>query len=225
MKPKRLCARLTLALLVSYVSAVGQGCGLFLTHGPPEGHEHMQYFTCTENNLGPVFDAANAVSGALLAIIAASDEEACSDGMAGPTQGGCMAMGAVSAALYGSSAIVGFNKTKKCRAAIRQLRERQAQQLIPGTEQQIHWVVQSVAVIPSADTLAVGERLQLTASAYNLGGAIIPNRMFAWSSSNDAIASVNGTGLVTAHATGAVVVAARTGDVVGTANLVVVARR
>ena len=48
--------------------------------------------------------------------------------------------------------------------------------------------------------------------------------MFVWSSSNDAIASVNNAGLVTAHATGAVVIAANTDNVVGTANIVVAAR-
>jgi len=46
-----------------------------------------------------------------------------------------------------------------------------------------------------------------------------------WSSSNDAIASVSNAGLVTAHAAGAVVIAANTGNVVGTARLVVTAPR
>ena len=125
----------------------------------------------------------------------------------------------------GTSAIVGFNKTKKCRAAKQQLAERLAQQRALDREQPADIQVQSVILTPGVDTLAVGEQLQLTANAYDSRGAIIPNRMFAWSSSNDAIASVNAAGTVTAHATGEVVVAARTGDVVGTANLVVVARR
>jgi hypothetical protein len=49
--------------------------------------------------------------------------------------------------------------------------------------------------------------------------------MFTWSSSNDAIASVSIAGLVTTHATGAAVIAANTANVVGIANIMVVARR
>ncbi|MDH3459125.1 MAG: Ig-like domain-containing protein, partial [Gemmatimonadota bacterium] len=62
-------------------------------------------------------------------------------------------------------------------------------------------------------------------SAYNSSGGMVPNKMFAWSSSNAAIASVNNAGLVTAHASGAVVIAANTDNVVGIANMVVASPR
>jgi uncharacterized protein YjdB len=49
--------------------------------------------------------------------------------------------------------------------------------------------------------------------------------LFAWSSSNDAIASVSSAGLVTAHGPGTVVIAANTSNVVGTASILVTAPR
>ena len=81
--------------------------------------------------------------------------------------------------------------------------------------------VQAVMVTPPEDTLAVGQRVQLVASAHSSSGTVVPNRAFMWSSSNDAIASVSNAGLVTAHAAGTVVIAANTGNVVGTARIVV----
>ena len=29
-------------------------CGFIFSHGPPEGHEQMDYFVCTESNAGPI---------------------------------------------------------------------------------------------------------------------------------------------------------------------------
>lgn len=61
---------------------------------------------------------------------------------------------------------------------------------------------------------------QVVATAMNSGGVSIMNKMFRWSSSNDAIASVN-SGLITAHASGEIVIAANTDNIVGTARIVV----
>jgi len=113
---------------------------------------------------------------------------------------------------------VGFDKTSKCIAAKRKLAERRAK--APAVAD-----VQTVQITPAVDTLAVGERIQLIASAIASSGAAVPDRTFAWSSSNDAIASVSNSGLVTTHATGMVVIAANTNNLVGTASIVVVAVR
>ena len=78
-----------------------------------------------------------------------------------------------------------------------------------------------VEISPALDTLRVGERVQLQAVARESSGALVPGRSYVWSSSNDAIASVNAAGNVFATAAGAVVIAARTGSVVGTARIVV----
>ena len=86
-------------------------------------------------------------------------------------------------------------------------------------------VVQAVVIMPQLDTLSVGERIQLVASAHSSSGAVVSSKFFSWSSSNDAIASVSSAGLVTAHASGSVVIAARTDNTVGTANVVVIPQR
>lgn len=219
MDPNRLGVRFaTFALAVTLV-ATTEGCGLLIVKGPPVGHEQMDYFTCTEGDAGPILDLVWGGLNVVGALVCASDPDAYENSSA------CIIGGFGWGAISGTSAAVGFGKTKKCRDAIQQLADRQAQQRTQGGAQPVDIQVQSVVLIPGTDTLAVGETLQLTASAYNSSGAIIPNRMFTWSSSNDAIASVNAAGTVTAHATGQVVVAARTGNVVGTAELVVVVRR
>ena len=81
-------------------------------------------------------------------------------------------------------------------------------------------ILVALALTPSIDTLAIGEQVQLVAAAMSSSGTAIQNKMFTWSSSNDAIASVN-TGLVTAHASGTVVIAANTDNVVGITSIVV----
>jgi uncharacterized protein YjdB len=65
-------------------------------------------------------------------------------------------------------------------------------------------------VSPETYTLqAISEKVQLSATAYRSGGKVISDKMFRWSSSDDAIASVDYDGLVTAHSGGSVVIAAR----------------
>ena len=120
--------------------------------------------------------------------------------------------------LHGISAGVGFSKSKSCRAAKRQLAERQR---AARAQRVADAVAQTVVVRPAVDTLAIGGRVQLGAIAYCSSGGILHNKTSAWSSSDDAIASVNDAGQVTAHANGAVVIAANTDNVVGTANVVV----
>ncbi len=84
--------------------------------------------------------------------------------------------------------------------------------------------VSAVTLEPAVDTLQVGERRQIVATARGPSGGPVAWKSFRWSSSNDAIASVDNAGLVTAHAAGAVVVAANAGGVVGTCSFVVVTR-
>jgi hypothetical protein len=129
-----------------------------------------------------------------------------------------------SAALAGTAGVVGFNKTKRCRAAKRELARRYEEALDQRVRPEpapADLVVLAVVISPAADTLTVSDQLQLRATAYNSGGGAIPNKLFTWSSSNAAIASVSAAGLVTAHASGLVVVVANTDNVVGTANILV----
>lgn len=176
----------------------------------------MDYFTCTESDAGPIIDFVWAGLNVAGALVYASDPDAYENSSAG------IAVGLSWGVFSTSAGIVGVNKTKKCREAKRQLAERQARGRTAEQDQPADMVVQTVVLAPAVDTLTVGEQVQLMATAHNSGGAIIANKMFAWSSSNDAIASVSGAGQVTAHAVGAVVIAARTDGVVGTSSIVVV---
>lgn len=57
--------------------------------------------------------------------------------------------------------------------------------------------IASVSVSPSSNFINVGATRQLEAVAQDSNGNVIPNVMFAWSSNNSGVASVNGSGLVT----------------------------
>ena len=196
------------------------GCGLILTHGPPQGHEQMTQFTCTDGNTGPIIDVVvgglNLVGSIALATDQSYTQEEANQLIAGGVTWGI---------LLGVSAGVGFNKTKKCRAAKQQLAERL--QGAPVDTRAADAGVLSVVIRPvRVDTLrAIGQQVQLTATAYSSAGSVVPNKQFTWSSSNDAIASVSAVGLITARSAGEVVIAANTDNVVGTVRIVVAPSR
>lgn len=199
-------------VLLSSIVILGNGCGFVFTSGPPQGHEQMDYFTCTESNVGPALDGVWAGLNLAGAIIIASDQDAYID--PGPAIAGGILWGVFSTAAM----IVGTNKTKKCREAKRLLAQRQGSGVVP-TPQSADATVVSVVIRPTQSVLDVDDELQLSATAYNSSGVVVPGAAFVWSSSNDAIASVSSSGLVSAHAAGNVVIAARTANVVGTARI------
>lgn len=214
MKPK--------LVLLGFLSLLLSGCGFVFSKAPPTGHEQMESFTCTESDAGPILDVVWASLNVLGAATAASDPSAYEN------SGQIVAVGLAWGIFSSFSAASGFNKSKQCRRALQQLALRQSQRQANPTGQILPTdlpSVQAVLVSPSEDTLVVGERHQLVATAHGSSGTVIANREFKWSSSNDAIASVSSAGLITAQAVGTVVIAANTGNVVGTARIVVIASR
>ncbi len=210
MKPKLIVLSLSSLLLA--------GCGFVISQGPPTGHEQLDAFSCTESNAGPTLDIVWASLNVLGAVAAASDPSAYDN------SGQIVAVGLAWGVFSSFSAASGFNKSKRCRAALLELAARQAQRRANPSGLSLPTEVpsvQAVMVTPPEDTLAVGERVQLVASAHSSSGIVVPNRDFMWSSSNDAIASVSNAGLVTARAAGTAVIAANTGNVVGTARIMV----
>jgi hypothetical protein len=196
------------------------GCGFILTQGPPEGHAQMDYFSCTESNAGPIIDIVWGGLNVLGALVVAADPGDYRDSDA------AIVGGLLWGALSGSAAAVGFGKTRRCRSAKQQLAQRLGPNAPPGpsTGPSGGRPVQAVVVEPARRTLAVGERVQLVATAHDSSGRTVDDRSFVWSSSNDAIASVGAAGLVTANAPGSAVIAARSGDALGTASIDVVLR-
>jgi hypothetical protein len=177
----------------------------------------MEDFSCTESNGGPIIDLIWAGLNLLAVVIVAADP----DYYDYENSDWVIASSLVWVAITGPAAGVGFNKTRKCRAAKREVARRQRQESVGPEPVPADLVVRAVLISPVSATLTVGDQLQLQATAYNSSGATIPNMAFTWSSSNDAIASVTPAGLVTAQARGQVVVAANTNNFVGTANLVI----
>lgn len=79
--------------------------------------------------------------------------------------------------------------------------------------------VSSVAVSPSSATLAVGATQQLTASLKDLLGNILTGLTTSWASSNSAVASVNGSGMVTGVSAGSATITATSGGVSSSASI------
>ena len=95
-------------------------CGFIFSHGPPEGHENMTYFSCTESNAGPILDIIWGALNVLGAISVASDPSSYDS----PDQ--TIAVGLAWGAVSAPAAAVGFNKSRRCRDAKQQLAARQA---------------------------------------------------------------------------------------------------
>lgn len=204
-------------LLVALAPFLFGACSLLFTKGPPVGHETMTHFECTQSTTAPVVDIAVGALNLIGAITIAGNRADYDN----PDQ--AITSGFVWTVISGISAGVGFDRVKRCVAAKRALAQRQAP--APGVTVEAplgNPGVQAVLITSGKDTLAVGERMQLVAKAFDSNRAVILGKTFAWSSSNDAIASVSNAGLVTTHATGTVVIAANSDNVVGTARVVVV---
>ena len=79
----------------------------------------------------------------------------------------------------------------------------------------------SVVVSPAADTVALGDTLRLEAEAFDANGHRVEGARFDWSSSDVAVARVDGSGLVTGVAEGAATITATAGAARGTAGITV----
>ena len=79
-----------------------------------------------------------------------------------------------------------------------------------------------VDVSPSADTLvAIGDTVRLAAQAVDANGNTVPDMTFAWSSQDEAVATVDSNGLVTAAGSGSADITAATEGAVGSASVTV----
>ena len=79
--------------------------------------------------------------------------------------------------------------------------------------------VASVEVSPAAETIGLGSTLQLTAEGFDENGDAVAGVEFSWESSDDAVATVDATGLVTGVAEGMVTITATSGSAQGTAEI------
>ena len=83
-------------------------------------------------------------------------------------------------------------------------------------------VATSISVTPSSHTLAtIGATVQLMATVRDQNNNPMTGQAVTWTSSNTAVATVSGNGLVTAVANGAAQIRAQSGNATGTANITV----
>ena len=89
----------------------------------------------------------------------------------------------------------------------------------PVTVDQIAFAIE---VSPEVDTLfALGDTLRLVATSWDANEHVVTGKAYGWSSSDDLVATVNSTGLVTAMANGDVEITVSMDDVSATASLTV----
>ena len=81
--------------------------------------------------------------------------------------------------------------------------------------------VASVTVSPGSATVLVGQTVQLTATPKDAGGNALAGRGVTWSSGNTTVATVSGSGLVSARAAGSTTITATSEGQNGTASLTV----
>jgi hypothetical protein len=147
---RRTCLSIA-AILATTLLMSTTGCGLLLTHGPPAEHEQMVSFSCTEGDTGPILDAIWAsVSLALAVMAAGTPDDYAYD------QGATVAAALGWAAVMGASAVVGFDKTSKCRKAKQAMSKRLEQSDAPPGRVdalQIDALTQSVTVTPAQTPL------------------------------------------------------------------------
>lgn len=208
--------RLRATALILLVSTSLSGCGFLFTKRPPAGHENMDSFSCTQSKTGPLLDIIGASISAVVVLgIIVNKEEV-------PNEGEAIAFWTGVGIVSGLSARSGYGKTAECREARQRLAEREAMgQGRNAANAPGYGAVQAVSITPQTATIRVGETLMLTAVARGADGQPLATRLFRWTSSNDAIASVSGEGVVRAYAAGTVVIAANSNNLVGTMNLLV----
>jgi len=100
--------RLCLGVLLSATGGVlPTGCSYLFVTAPPEHHEKLYDFDCTTGNVLPVVDSVVATVYGIATVSAIADKE----------QTGNIVGAAAAAAVFGTSALLGFGRTKDCRDA------------------------------------------------------------------------------------------------------------
>ncbi len=119
--------------LIALLPLATGACGFVFMHGPPEQHEQLNRFNCTESNTGAILDfvwaGLNVVGAAAVAADADNTENS----------GGIIVSGIAWGAFSTAAGVVGMNKTKKCRAAKQQLADRQTEGLDPPAPTRAYW--------------------------------------------------------------------------------------
>jgi hypothetical protein len=105
-----------------------EGCSFLFTHGPPSGHEKLDYFDCDADVAGPVADGTWAlIDGVFLAAFVSANNDANPIDRVGAAP---VAVAAALGAVHVASAVYGVVKITKCADAREHLRQRIAQSAV-----------------------------------------------------------------------------------------------
>ena len=145
-------------LCVVLLPALMSGCSFALTHGPPVGHEQMEYFSCPESSVEPTLDFVWACVNGINAVNALSNPD--ENNIAGIVTAAELSWAVFSTA----AALTGLERTRKCKDARRQLAARQARLRVAGRKPPAgDRVVQTVAAQPLP--IRPGERIGIRSSS------------------------------------------------------------
>lgn len=117
----------TSAVILALLAIGTSGCGFIFVNGPPENHQQMEYFNCTESEVGPTLDGIWAGLNAAGATTAAINPDEYRNHET------IIASGVTWTLVSGAASIVGQNKVNDCRDAKRALAERQGGDVRPDT--------------------------------------------------------------------------------------------
>ena len=88
--------------------------------GPPQGHEQLEYFTCTESKIVPRLDVAGAILNAVGAAITIADDGTANRGVVAAIDVGFVV-------LLAASSKTGYRRINECQAAKLELARRSEQ--------------------------------------------------------------------------------------------------
>jgi hypothetical protein len=109
-RPKRTATLIAPALSLVLAS----GCSFVFVDGPPQYHGQLPYLECTPKYTAPVLDTVWAGLSVAVAMIVLADGD--ESGSKDDAQAAAITQ-LLSAALYGTSALYGYNKVGQCREA------------------------------------------------------------------------------------------------------------
>ena len=175
----------------------------------------MDYFTCTQSNAVPTLDFIWGGLNLFGGLAAAAEPDQYEDA------GSIMAVGFGWAALSGMAGYRGTQQVSECRRAVHLHATRGAARSSEPAQAPVPRPVRGVVVDPMEASLAPGESLQLTASAFSAGGMLVEDAEYRWSSANPEVATVSDFGRVMAVARGETLIRVEVGGAHSAASIVV----
>jgi hypothetical protein len=109
-------------VLIGCLTVLASGCSFVFVHGPPSGHQDLQDFSCTEGKTLPAIDAIWAGIGGITMVGGLTSDP--NSGSGDAFKSIAITAGGASLAVWGFSALMGFDRVDRCRTARSELARR-----------------------------------------------------------------------------------------------------